>query len=226
MKNEPNQPFLFTILLGCRPAGRNTEQHDVMFGVANSLQDLIPQMKTFWYKDILAQVGSAIKKSLPGFDVNTFSDKLLNTFSRRDKVHIDAWMKMEHINGYNIAIVGKDTPTETTSLKLYFINLGGYKAGEFEEFHKKLFVVATGMNDAKAQIMADPFMKEYSPNNLGTAGKSHVDDRHEIDFEADDIICVNESIGSDFKIVLQKSNSAIENETMIGYLPISYKDEL
>ena len=36
------------VLLGCRPKGRHTEQHDVFFGIGNTLKDLIPAIKKFW----------------------------------------------------------------------------------------------------------------------------------------------------------------------------------
>ena len=39
---------LFMLLIGCRPAARNTEQHDVFFGIAKELRDLIPEIKAFW----------------------------------------------------------------------------------------------------------------------------------------------------------------------------------
>lgn len=39
---------LFYIILGAEPEGRNTEQHDVFFGIAESLKDLVPQMISFW----------------------------------------------------------------------------------------------------------------------------------------------------------------------------------
>ena len=39
---------LFMLLLGCRPSGRNTEQHDIYFGIAKSLKDLIPDINSFW----------------------------------------------------------------------------------------------------------------------------------------------------------------------------------
>ena len=39
---------LFMLLLGCRPVGRNTEQHDIYFGIAENLKDLIPSIKSFW----------------------------------------------------------------------------------------------------------------------------------------------------------------------------------
>lgn len=36
------------LLLGCKPAGRHTEQHDVFFGIGASLPELVPQIKAFW----------------------------------------------------------------------------------------------------------------------------------------------------------------------------------
>ncbi|MBB5648359.1 DUF1543 domain-containing protein [Pedobacter cryoconitis] len=39
---------LYQILVGCKPAGRNTEQHDVFFAVGASLKDLTTQILEFW----------------------------------------------------------------------------------------------------------------------------------------------------------------------------------
>jgi hypothetical protein len=39
---------LYQMLLGCKPAGRNTEQHDVLFAVGTCLKDLIPEILNFW----------------------------------------------------------------------------------------------------------------------------------------------------------------------------------
>ena len=39
---------LFMVMLGCRPEGRFTEQHDIFFGIGTSLKELIPNMKAFW----------------------------------------------------------------------------------------------------------------------------------------------------------------------------------
>ena len=36
------------IMLGCTPKGRLTEQHDIFFGIGNSLTELIPYIKEFW----------------------------------------------------------------------------------------------------------------------------------------------------------------------------------
>ena len=39
---------LFMVMLGCKPEGRFTEQHDIFFGIGTSLKELIPEMKAFW----------------------------------------------------------------------------------------------------------------------------------------------------------------------------------
>ncbi|PWK77150.1 uncharacterized protein DUF1543 [Mucilaginibacter oryzae] len=39
---------LFMLMLGCKPPGRHTEQHDIFFGIAASLRDLVPQIHSFW----------------------------------------------------------------------------------------------------------------------------------------------------------------------------------
>ena len=41
-------PQLFMILLGATPKGRNIEQHDIFFGIANSIKELLPEMIDFW----------------------------------------------------------------------------------------------------------------------------------------------------------------------------------
>ena len=38
---------LFYILLGATPKGRNIEQHDVFFGIAENVKDLFPAIKDF-----------------------------------------------------------------------------------------------------------------------------------------------------------------------------------
>lgn len=39
---------LWMVLLGCRVKGRHTEQHDVFFGIADSVKALIPAIHEFW----------------------------------------------------------------------------------------------------------------------------------------------------------------------------------
>lgn len=39
---------LFYAVLGCTPKGRHIEQHDVFFGIAEDIKDLVPYFKAFW----------------------------------------------------------------------------------------------------------------------------------------------------------------------------------
>lgn len=213
---------LFCILLGCTPKGRNTEQHDVMFAVASSIEELYGEMKLFWYRPMVSDITRTLKKSIPGLDAQTLANDLLLKWSHRDKVHIDAWMKVDYVDGYKIAIREK-SEAKTAEQNLYFVNLGGYKEGEFEEFHKKVFVVANGVPDIMAQLRNHDFMKEYTPETLGTKAKAHLDDKHKVEFEADDIISISDAI-ADYEIILDKTDAIGENETMIGYVPLQYKD--
>lgn len=222
--SDSNELALFVVLAGCTPMGRNIEQHDVFFGVAKHLDDLTEDIKLFWHKPVIDQVTGAVKKILPGLDSTAMGEELLKNFSRRDKVHIDAWTKVQYADGYKVSVQPKSSATNTGELKLYFINLGGYKENVFEEYHKKLFVVAAKPSEAKAKIMADSFMKEFSPQNLNTAGKAHVDDQHKIDFEADDIVCVSEAIGNNYSLVLQPVQNHPANTMTIGYIKLNYTE--
>jgi len=39
---------IFCLILGCTPANRHTEQHDVFFCIGASLKDILPEIKDFW----------------------------------------------------------------------------------------------------------------------------------------------------------------------------------
>lgn len=41
-------PQLYMILLGASPKGRNIEQHDIFFGIGDSVKELLPDMISFW----------------------------------------------------------------------------------------------------------------------------------------------------------------------------------
>ncbi len=43
-----NELKLYMLLLGCRPEGRFTEQHDIFFGIGRNMAELKPAIKNFW----------------------------------------------------------------------------------------------------------------------------------------------------------------------------------
>ncbi|MBA3680568.1 MAG: DUF1543 domain-containing protein [Bacteroidetes bacterium] len=151
---------LYMLLIGGRPKGRLTEQHDIYFGIGKELKDLIPHIKLFW---------SEVK----------------NNF------HIDAWREVTKVNNYEISIAEKNI--EASDLKLFFMNLGGYKENEFEEFHYKSLFVGNTLGDATQQAKQTEFYK-----TTGFKGAtSHIDDKYAID--VDDAFAVEDILSDHFR---------------------------
>ncbi len=179
---------LFMILLGCKPKGRNTEQHDIYFGIAEYLRDLIPSMKAFWPE-------------------------------AEGKLHLDAWRKIRVVDGFRVNLVEKSSADETPQpTRLFFINLGGYKKGEFEEFHYKLLTAATNKSMAISRAKQTAFYK-----HTGFKGaNSHVDDKYGID--VDDIYEIEEILPGPmkerFRIELVEDIDAPEDELNLGYFKL------
>jgi hypothetical protein len=180
-------PKLFMVLLGCRPEGRLTEQHDIFFGIAENLKDLVPDMKSFWPE-------------------------------AKGEIHIDCWREVTFVNGYEVKVVPK-TEKVSGSMHLFFINLGGYKPGEFEEYHYKTLAAAKDSAEAIKQSKQTVFFKHYNFKSPG--GASHIDDKFGID--TDDVFKVSDALSSNFKekYSLQITPSeGKEDELHIGYVQI------
>ncbi|GAB3812078.1 hypothetical protein GCM10028895_02770 [Pontibacter rugosus] len=142
------EPKLFMLMLGCRPAGRNTEQHDVFFGIGNTVKDLIPDIKAFWPE-------------------------------AKGNLHVDAWREVRQVRDFKITVVPQEGAVEESMNSLFFLNLGGYKAGEFEEFHYKMLAVATDKSAAIRQARQTAFYK-----HTGSKGAaSHIDDKYGVDVD-------------------------------------------
>lgn len=181
------KPKLYMIIIGCKPDGRLTEQHDIFFGAANSMKELIPQMKAFWPE-------------------------------AKGKIHIDAWREVSAVDGYNISVVPKEN-SMPSSHKLFFINLGGYKENEFEEYHYKVLAVGENLAEASKKSKQTAFYKHFS---FSKAAISHIDDKYELDI--DDAYPVVDILSDHFHqqyaLSITKQQSSFEDELHIGYLRI------
>ena len=179
---------LFMLLLGCRPTGRNTEQHDIYFGIARSLKDLIPDIKSFW------------KSS--------------------GNIHIDAWRIVNNVDGCKISITEK-TPNDREENKLFFINLGGYKENEFEEFHYKILSVSKNKSEAISAAKKTTFFKH---TGFGKLAVSHIDDKFGVDvddiFEINDILTAGDKMN--FSVSIIKSETTLPKDILnMGYYKLS-----
>lgn len=176
---------LFMAILGCNPANRFIEQHDVFFGIGSSIVELKQDMYDFW-----PEAG--------------------------EKLHIDSYRPVRKVDNYKIQIVDKDETISENGLHLYFLNLGGYKPMDMEEYHYKQLVVASSMAEAIATAKKDVFWKHHN--------EPHVDNKYGID--VDDAYLVDDMLGPNFRAKykiqieeLQETQS--EDELTIGYLKLS-----
>ena len=175
------------LLIGASPQERNIEQHDIFFGIGDSIKDLIPDVIAFW----------------PG----------------NNKLHFDAWREITSVNGYKIEVVLKTEKKQDSAFKLFFINLGGYKQNEFEEFHYKMVIAAADKSEAINQSKQTAFFR-----HTGFKGAtSHIDDKFGID--VDDIYEITDILPADAKekysILVTPADSLGEDEVNLGYFKLS-----
>ena len=183
---------LFMLLLGCKPSGRNTEQHDTMFAIGSSMNDIIPQIQQFW-----PESGS---------------------------IHIDGWREVNLVDGFLIKIKDASEKKSALAHKLFFINLGGYKENELEEFHYKMLSVSADKGEAVKKAKQTAF---YKHTGFKTA-TSHIDDKYGVDvddiYEIADIL--PDEIKEHYSIHIEKAsnNNLPEDNLHLGYFTLSSFD--
>ena len=174
------------VLLGCKPAGRNTEQHDLFFGIGRTLSEVKKDILDFW-------------KEANG------------------KIHIDAWREVQYVDGYKI-LVSERKPDPIQNEKLFFINLGGYKQNEFEEYHYKMLIVSPDKAKAIQKAKQTAFYK-----HTGFYGaSSHIDDKYGID--VDDVCEIEDILPARLKelysIKISEASNTVDDDLHLGYLKI------
>ncbi len=178
---------LYMIMLGCTLKSRFIEQHDIFFGIADSMESLVPQMKAFW--------------------------------PEATNIHIDVWRKVTVVDNHVIEIVPKNT-ADNQGRKLFFINLGGYKKDEFDEFHYKIMTVAQTLAEAVKKSKESTFYKHF-----GYRGAvSHIDDKFGID--VDDLLRVDDMLPLELKnaydIQIRKFETLLADDAFhIGYVKLN-----
>ena len=84
-------------------------------------------------------------------------------------LHVDAWCFVDSVEGYRIQL---SHSSPNNGLHLYFINIGGYRSGQFGESHAWGFFGAPNKAEAKRRAKA---------TLLQGFDEIHKDDLHEID---------------------------------------------
>jgi len=174
------------LLLGCTPKGRYTEQHDIFFGIGVSLRDLVPDIIRSWPE-------------------------------AKGDIHIDAWREVGFVDNYLVHVLPKQTSMDVglKNIKLFFLNLGGYKQNEFDEYHYKMIVACENKSVAIQQAKKTAFYK-----HIGFKGApSHIDDKYGVDvddiYEIEDIL--PEHLKANYTLTFSPSTKAIEDPLHLGY---------
>lgn len=187
-----NDLKLYMLLLGCKPKGRHTEQHDIFFGIGSSLKDLVPDIINFWPE-------------------------------AEGRIHLDAWREVSYVGQFEIKIQPREETQETENLlnnnQLFFINLGGYKEDDFEEYHYKMIVAAKDKGEAIATAKQTAFYK-----HTGFKGAdSHIDDKYGIDvddlYRIEDIL--PEHLKKKYSIIVTPQENPHKDKINLGYFILS-----
>lgn len=210
---------LFMLKIGARPQGRLIEQHDVMFVIANSLSETIesvnqhwPAVKNNWHLDAWREV-----KRVGDYQILLSKQSLSKDGLSKDNALADNILADDRV----------DNKLDSQGKQLYFVNLGGYLPGQFEEFHYKTLVVAETLGKATAQVKKTAFYQDYTFDNVDTAksgvATSHVDDKYQLDL--DDIHCVADLLPRDVALTIQpltepEKNQLPDDALHIGYLSL------
>lgn len=146
---------LYMLLLGCVPPGRHIEQHDIFFGIATSLNELVPEIKAFWPEPERIHIDAWREvNAVEGYQVN-ITPRTANTTS------------------------GQQTN------KLFFINLGGYQENKFEEQHYVLLTVkesrASALKEAKETFFFQHNYFDAAVSHIDDKYGIDVDDLYQIE---------------------------------------------
>jgi hypothetical protein len=143
------------LLLGCKPPGRHTEQHDIFFGIAASLRDLVPEIEAFWQQP-----------------------NKIHIDAWREVNQVDGFQIKIHNRDNNEEI-------DNQAARLFFINLGGYQENRFEEQHYNLITVKVNRSAAYKEAKETLFFQHNhfpgAESHIDDKYGIDVDDLYEIE---------------------------------------------
>lgn len=161
--------------------------------------------------DVFFAMGQKVAEVLPA---------IKNFWPEAEKLHIDCWREVTNINGYKVKVISKKESADNDSgLSLFFINLGGYKKDEFNEFHFIELFAAQNQAEAIKLAKQTPFFKQYHFNGA----KSHIDDKYGVD--VDEVYPVTDILQpadkANFRIVVTNEPAEQLDEIHLGYIRLS-----
>lgn len=138
-----------------------------------------------------------------GADLEAVHGQLLDSwFGDPHGLHVDAWARVDQVAGYRVTL--SHTPADN-GLHLYFVNVGGYRRGEFGERHAWGLFGAASQGEAKARARA---------SLLSGHAETHKDDLHDVDD------CLAVSRVGRWHVHLRPDPDATDPAVSNGYVPL------
>ena len=136
----------------------------------------------------------------------------------KGNMHIDGWRVVSRVNGHEIAVIPVSEKPASQNQQLFFINLGGYKENEFEEFHYKLIAAAPD----KAAAIREAKQTAFFKHTHFEGANSHIDDKYGVD--VDDIYEIEEILSPETKqqyaLLLTPAIDSTEDILHLGYFKL------
>ncbi|MBO9727477.1 MAG: DUF1543 domain-containing protein [Chitinophaga sp.] len=160
--------------------------------------------------DVFFGIGNQLRDLIP--DMQAFWPEA------KGKFHIDGWREVNAVDGHQIRVIEKPVAAQQ-DMQLFFLNLGGYKPNEMEEFHYKMLSVQKDISEAIRASKQTTFFKHTT---FGTA-TSHVDDKYGVD--VDDAYVVKDILPAHLKekytLEITPAADTEEDELHLGYFQLS-----
>jgi hypothetical protein len=133
---------------------------------------------------------------------DTYDDLLALWFGSPEGLHIDSWLEIDVVDGQRVTL-RPEAPSGGP--RLYFVNLGAYRADQFGELHASRILVAVDAAAAKARAKAEL---------LQGLDMVHTDDLYDVD----DCLEIGEVAG--WHVHLEPSSAAGPLVPHNGYHPL------
>jgi len=144
---------------------------------------------------------------------------ILTRKREQGKLHVDAWREVSLVSGYSVQVVEQPGNDDAELLRLFFINLGGYQEGLFDEPHFKVLTVQPNKSKAFAYAKDTPFYHQvHFPG-----AESHIDDKYRLDVddlhEIADILPTGQKAEYALRITPAPDNAS-EDQIHLGYFKL------
>ena len=143
----------------------------------------------------------------------------------KGRIHIDAVRPVRRVDGYHVKVVPKGQVQTPADVKLFFLNLGGYTPGVFDELHYKMLVAAPEKGEAIQKAKRTAFYKHTGYKEA----PSHIDDKYGVD--VDNVYEIGDILAKGFKeqFALQLTPALHDKSTdeiILGYITFDKLQEL